>query len=350
MKRFLLASMFGKVLLLVGCLGVSIFLRAQFKASSIPKGRAILSAPQIIEFSVLPSEVALGEPVSLRWHVIGATRIMIDPGVGAVPIRGKKTVMPAANTTYTIIAINSAGRSSRSASIRVRPASMSVNTMPPPQNRRHVSVKKPGLGEVTRRVLPKEASRTYSETWFDFVEQAPSAKWKQYPTGYAGNEYWSAFDFHPDQGLIAKYWNNAILEDGRAYGKSLFIQIQRAPVDTSWTSFMPSRVRAEYEISIPANAWFTAKIGFMAGFDSPEYQPLIYVQANYSRMDDNHTYSIFQLDLSIDHYVDRIDIDLSNVKGHNLTGTNGIMQFYFHNEHDCSLSLPWIITEAKIAR
>jgi len=54
---------------------------------------------------------------NLSWSVIGASRVLIDPGVGEVALTGFINVEPFETTTYRITAIN--GSINRSATLRV---------------------------------------------------------------------------------------------------------------------------------------------------------------------------------------------------------------------------------------
>lgn len=74
---------------------------------------------RILGFSAEPTEVAAGEPVTLRWEAINAYAIELDPGQGAVATRGSRVVYPAATTTYTLSVTGPRGTSTETVTIDV---------------------------------------------------------------------------------------------------------------------------------------------------------------------------------------------------------------------------------------
>ncbi|MEK0449741.1 MAG: hypothetical protein RL088_2009 [Verrucomicrobiota bacterium] len=62
---------------------------------------------------------ALPASTVISWKTIGATSMMIDQGIGAVPVNGSVTVTPTTTTTYTLTAFNNAGQTSRTITIGV---------------------------------------------------------------------------------------------------------------------------------------------------------------------------------------------------------------------------------------
>jgi hypothetical protein len=85
-----------------------------------------VTIPEIHDFQATPSNLTLGQQVSLSWNVTGASRVVISPDVGAVPAGGTKFVTPSTDTRYTINAVNSGGVASRSLDVKV--AQPSLNT------------------------------------------------------------------------------------------------------------------------------------------------------------------------------------------------------------------------------
>ncbi|HPE50803.1 MAG TPA: hypothetical protein PLS83_04845, partial [Methanothrix soehngenii] len=67
------------------------------------------SLPEIESFEADRSAVDLGEPVALRWSVANAKDAEIEPGAGAVSLRGEMSLAPQENVTYTLTATNFAG-------------------------------------------------------------------------------------------------------------------------------------------------------------------------------------------------------------------------------------------------
>jgi hypothetical protein len=70
-------------------------------------------------FGAEPSSIDPGESATLRWEVINAYSLSIDPDLGAVATRGAERVTPAATTTYTLTAIGTGGPITRSVTITV---------------------------------------------------------------------------------------------------------------------------------------------------------------------------------------------------------------------------------------
>lgn len=63
-------------------------------------------APKVA-FEAVPSVVAAGQSVTLKWNAVGATAVSIDNGIGSVSASGAISVTPAAAaTTYTLTASN----------------------------------------------------------------------------------------------------------------------------------------------------------------------------------------------------------------------------------------------------
>ena len=87
---------------------------------------AILSAcngtqPVIHSFFATPSTIAAGESATLSWTVTDADSVTIDNGIGPVDSNGITTVHPITDTTYTLMATNSAGTISSTVTVTVAP-------------------------------------------------------------------------------------------------------------------------------------------------------------------------------------------------------------------------------------
>lgn len=78
------------------------------------------AVPHIASFTASPTSLQAGQSATLSFAVTGATSVSIDQGIGAVT--GNVTVTPAATTTYTLSATNSAGTSTLQATVTVLPA------------------------------------------------------------------------------------------------------------------------------------------------------------------------------------------------------------------------------------
>jgi len=77
--------------------------------------------PEINNFSAVPGDITAGQSLTLSWNVQGASSIDIKPDIGSVTAGGSRLVSPAADTTYTLTALNSGGSSSKSVSVTVLP-------------------------------------------------------------------------------------------------------------------------------------------------------------------------------------------------------------------------------------
>jgi hypothetical protein len=76
--------------------------------------------PGVSTFDAVPNPVSRGTDVQLRWSVMNASHISIDPDVGAIAVSGSVTVRPLKTTDYVLTAENAAGaRVSRSVTVGV---------------------------------------------------------------------------------------------------------------------------------------------------------------------------------------------------------------------------------------
>ncbi len=73
--------------------------------------------PIIESFHADPVVVSPGGESNLSWSVIGASRVLIDPAVGEVALKGSIRVEPLETTTYRITAIN--GSINRSMTLKI---------------------------------------------------------------------------------------------------------------------------------------------------------------------------------------------------------------------------------------
>ncbi|HET9222866.1 MAG TPA: hypothetical protein VFO07_10200 [Roseiflexaceae bacterium] len=85
------------------------------------KGAAVQppTKPSVAGFSANPATIAPGGSTTLRWNVSGATSLRITPTIGAVT-GTSVSARPAATTTYTLIASNSAGETRATATVTVK--------------------------------------------------------------------------------------------------------------------------------------------------------------------------------------------------------------------------------------
>jgi len=77
--------------------------------------------PVINSFFASPSAIVAGESTTLSWTVTDADSVTIDYGIGTVALTGITTVNPTTDTTYTLIATNSAGPVITTVTVTVAP-------------------------------------------------------------------------------------------------------------------------------------------------------------------------------------------------------------------------------------
>ncbi len=75
--------------------------------------------PFIRTFEASAQAVAVGDPVTLRWEVVNAESVTINPGVGSGPPLGTAEVRPMQTTAYTLTAVGPGGMASASVTVTV---------------------------------------------------------------------------------------------------------------------------------------------------------------------------------------------------------------------------------------
>jgi hypothetical protein len=83
----------------------------------------ILTVPNIIDFTVNPSTITEGDSSILSWSVTDADNVTISPDIGSVGWSDAITINPSYTTTYTLVATNSAGSTTATATVTVIPSS-----------------------------------------------------------------------------------------------------------------------------------------------------------------------------------------------------------------------------------
>ena len=87
----------------------------------------------IVSFTANPTAIATGQAATLNWTVTGANALSIDQGVGDVTTLTQASVLPTADTTYTLTATDSfGGRDSMTATISVHAAGPGIDYTDPP--------------------------------------------------------------------------------------------------------------------------------------------------------------------------------------------------------------------------
>jgi hypothetical protein len=111
------------------------------------------SVPVISELTATPSTITRGKNTSISWRVSGATSLTVSNGSASGPLTMSSpvTISPTATTTYTLIARNAAGSTSRSITVFVQAASTSAPapTPTPTPSSPATSVTNPGGAKLT---------------------------------------------------------------------------------------------------------------------------------------------------------------------------------------------------------
>jgi peptidoglycan-associated lipoprotein len=75
--------------------------------------------PVIAEFTVEPRSIERGQSAVLRWNVTGSDSVVIDHGIGTVPVTGTQRITPNDTTTYNLTATGPAGDAMGTATVTV---------------------------------------------------------------------------------------------------------------------------------------------------------------------------------------------------------------------------------------
>jgi hypothetical protein len=87
---------------------------ANFPGTPPPSPAAVIR-----DWSAEPARIEPGQGTTLRWEVLNAYSLAIEPGLGTVATRGSQRVAPPATTTYTLTALGSSGSTSKSVTVTV---------------------------------------------------------------------------------------------------------------------------------------------------------------------------------------------------------------------------------------
>jgi hypothetical protein len=111
-------------------------LTATNSGESTPQTRSILivvvppPAVTIVSFTAEASQLQPGQATTLRWIVLGASQVRIDPGIGLVGTTGSATVRPLGNTAYILTASGPGGTKTVAVPISVMAPSSASATYP----------------------------------------------------------------------------------------------------------------------------------------------------------------------------------------------------------------------------
>jgi hypothetical protein len=87
--------------------------------------------PMIVSFTADSSKLRLGQTTALRWNVLGASEVRIDPGIGLVGTTGTAAVRPLGDTGYTLTATGPGGTSTGALPISVDVPASAPPSVPP---------------------------------------------------------------------------------------------------------------------------------------------------------------------------------------------------------------------------
>ncbi len=88
----------------------------------------VTTAPVIVTFEALPSNISSGGTATLVWSVTGANTVSIEPNIGEVAASGSRQVSPGNTTAYTLTARNNLGGTAQSVVINVEIPQVTINT------------------------------------------------------------------------------------------------------------------------------------------------------------------------------------------------------------------------------
>ncbi|MDR3754855.1 MAG: hypothetical protein P4K78_13595, partial [Terracidiphilus sp.] len=103
--------------------------------------------PTIVNFTSDSSKLRLGQTTALRWTVVDATEVRIEPGIGLVSASGTAVVRPLGGTGYTLTAIGPGGTSTGTLPVTV--------DVPPPLPSRYLNNSPPANATASNRKDPQ---------------------------------------------------------------------------------------------------------------------------------------------------------------------------------------------------
>jgi hypothetical protein len=89
-------------LLIAGVVGIVLI--SLFLGLYLWRSQNQVKTPSIVAFRANPESIRQGEPTTLMWRTINAKVVEIVPDIGTVPASGTRSVTPADDITYTLVA------------------------------------------------------------------------------------------------------------------------------------------------------------------------------------------------------------------------------------------------------
>lgn len=93
-----------------------------------------IAQPKVVSFIADPSKVENGSIVKLYWEVINADSVVIDNGIGEVPLKGSLEVRPYQLTAYNLTAKNTGASVASAVIVNVRPFIKVASEVASPQD------------------------------------------------------------------------------------------------------------------------------------------------------------------------------------------------------------------------
>jgi hypothetical protein len=106
--------------------------------------------PTIVSFTADSSKLRLGQTTALRWTVLDASEVRIEPGIGLVSASGTAVVRPLGGTGYTLTATGPGGTSTGTLPVSV--------DVPPPSPSRYLNNPPPANATASNR-MPSSGDR-----------------------------------------------------------------------------------------------------------------------------------------------------------------------------------------------
>jgi len=111
-------------LLLAGCAGHGASPQSSEASSTA-------SAAPTISISAAPQSINVGQTATLAWESSEATSVIIDNGVGSVPLDGTIQVQPTSTTIFHVTAVGPGGKAASAVTVQVnQPVSLSFSAAP----------------------------------------------------------------------------------------------------------------------------------------------------------------------------------------------------------------------------
>jgi hypothetical protein len=113
--------------------------------------------PTIVSFTADSSKLRLGQTTALRWTVLGASEVRVDPGIGLVGTTGTAVVRPLGGTAYTLTATGPGGTSTGAL-----PISVDVPASAPPSAPARYAMDPPPANPTAPNRMPFSGNRPVS--------------------------------------------------------------------------------------------------------------------------------------------------------------------------------------------